>query len=256
MVGMFSSLSKVYTDSSTNAFEYAKNSFILFTPFLYLVAITYSFILFPISIVFSFLTLLDDYTRAVESLRRAIINSMSRLSYGIQNNLFSFLFKPLIFILHIPFFFISLMIPRVSGFDIASSVVTADIPTPTQTPLGAIKKLVKTVWRANSSLYGYDFRGSFILIRPITMILTLLYSIIFIIIALLITMLIPLDWISKLIDGIRFGVVRYADSNKDKIKNGLFSFLFIPALLITLAPLFALVIVIPKISSSFNGDSA
>jgi hypothetical protein len=256
MLGIFENLSIAYKDSSTNMFEYTKERNILIRPILYLVALAYSFVLYPIGLIFGFLTLLDDYTESVDRIRRYIVNSMDNYSYEIRDGIFSFIFKPILFVIHIPLFIISLMIPKLSGVAVAESVAMGQVPTPTRTPIGAFKEVTSIIWRSNKNLYGYGFKDAFLLLKPLTIIIALIYSIAFILAGLVITLLIPLDWISKLIDLIRSGVVNYVNRNKNRIRNGLFSFLFIPALLTALAPLFLLIIIVPKFSSTFTGNSA
>ena len=243
--GIFSSLSSSYFEAGQNVFYYVGNSNWIIRPFSFILAIGFNIILLPVAILFWSLKVFDILGKAVDSIRRVIINMMDNLSDNISNSFFSFILNPLFIVLLSPFFILSLLLPKLS-----SDVVVGQL-SDIGDGAGVFERLNKITSNGAKETFMY-VEYSHILFKPFMFIIAILLSFILICLGFLFILFIPLDWISKIVEKIRQFIVDYVDDKKYDIRYDTQAFLFTPILLVMLAPLFILAILIPKFSSSIS----
>jgi len=247
--GVFASLSQSYFQAAKNVFYFVGNSSILMKPFAFILAIGFNIILLPVGIIFGLFIVLDYLGNFTDSMRQSIIDAMEHHSWRVDDSLLSFLFRPIIVVILSPLFIISLIIPKVSSDALVNA--GADEVKQIISGSGAFKRLNNIIWNTLHRLFVY-IKNAPLLIKPIAAIVAIYYSMVLIMLGILFIFLIPLDWLSQLVESIRQAIVRFVDSSQDRIRYRTSSFLFIPIVLVLLAPLFLIAILIPKFSSSMT----
>jgi hypothetical protein len=244
--GVFSTMGSSYVKAAGNGFYYLAHAPLLLKPLILAIALVYSIALLPIGFIFALFVIFDWLGGFVDSIRRFFLNLMESNSWKVDDSLLSFIFRPIFIIVLSPIFLLSLFIPKLS------SSIALDIMADNDA-IGAFHQVNQITWRAAKRLFQY-VANTFLLLMPITAIIAIVYSIALILIGLIFALLIPLDWISQLVEKIRQSVVRYTDTQQQKIRYSLGAFLFVPIWLTILAPLFLILLVVPKFTSQFDGN--
>jgi len=247
--GVFLSLSKTYLSSAKEAFHYIAFAPLIIKPFALVVALIYSIVLIPVGVVFGLLIVFDWVGKITDLIRNTIINAMDKQSWGIDDSFFSFLLRPIVLVLIAPLFLLSVFIPKLSSnamVDIAENELSDLV-----SGAGAFKKINNIIWRAAHRLFIYVSNAPLVL-KPFVAIIAIIYSIILIIVGAVFFILIPLDLISGAIEGLRQWVVRFANSQQQKIRYSGSGFLLAPVLLVLLSPLFLAIILVPKFTTNLD----
>ncbi len=250
--GVFSCIGASYFKAAKNTFYFTRRGApFLLKPFSLVCALFYSAILLIIGLFFYSLIILDWLGNLTDTLRKGLLNAMERQSWKINNGIVSFIFSPIIIVLLSPLFLLSVFIPKVSSNpveDFAANEVS-DIFS----GAGAFKRINKIIWGAAKRLFRYVGNANLILM-PILSIIAILYSVILIAVGSIFAILIPLDWISYLIESIRQRIVSFTNNQQQKIRYSGSSFLIAPVLLTILAPLFLLLLIIPKFTTQLDAE--
>ena len=250
-IGIFSSLSRSYLQTAKNSFYFIGRVSFILKPIALIIAGLYSIVLIPIACIFCLLIVFDWLGNATDIIRKSILRLMDNQSWSVDNSLLSFLFRPVVLVLIAPLFIISTFIPKLSSNALVNFAV--DEATNITSGFGAFRKINEIIWRAAHRLFSYVAKAP-LLLKPIVAIVAIFYSIILIVAGALFGILIPLDWIGKLIEGMRQGIVRFVDNHQNKTKYSGTAFLFSPPLLIILFPIFLIMILVPKFSAAFIPD--
>ncbi len=248
-IGIFSYIGTSYVKAAKNTFYFTKHAPFLLKPFALAFALFYSVILLIISLFFYALIILDWLGNLTDTLRKGLLNAIDRQSRKINNGILSFILSPIIIVLLSPLFLLSVFIPKVSSNPIENFAVNeiSDIFS----GAGAFKRINKIIWGAAKRLFRYVGNANLILM-PILSVIAILYSIVLIAVGSIFAILIPLDWISYLIESIRQGIVSFTNNQQQKIRYSGSSFLIAPVLLAVLAPLFLLLLIIPKFTTQLD----
>ena len=247
--GIFSNLGRSYFRASNNAFYYVGQSHLLTKPFALVLALVYSLFLIPTGVVFYALIILDWLGNITDAIRKFILNAMDNHSWRVDDNFFSFIFRPLVLAVLSPLFLISVFIPKVSSHAMGDFVMNelSDVTS----GAGAFKQINEIIWRAAKKLFQYVSKAP-LLVMPVAAVIAILYSVVLIVIGLIFAVLVPLDWLSHLIESMRQGIARFADGQQGGIRYSGTSFLFSPILMVVLAPLILFVLIIPKFSTGLD----
>lgn len=245
--GVFSSLSESYIQAGHNVYYYVNNSYWVLKPFTFILAIIFSMVLVPVGFIFGMFIIFDIFGSTTDKIRKLIISSMENQSYNISNSLLSFLIRPIILLLIAPIFLISLVIPKVSS-DAMVNVSSQQLSNAIDGG-GVFRRLNKILWSGVGNLFYY-IKYAPMLIKPFALLIAIIYSIVLIVVGFLFIFLIPLDWISQIIESIRQFIVRYVDEKQYRIRYDGWAFLFTPATLVILSPLFLVMILIPKFTTN------
>jgi len=249
--GIFSNIGTSYIKAGKNTFYFTKRAPFLLKPFALVFALFYSVILLIIGLFFYSLIILDWLGNLTDTLRKGLLNAMDRQRWKITNGILSFIFSPIIIVLLSPLLLLSVFIPKLSSNPAADFVVNeiSDIFS----GAGAFKRINKIIWGAAKRLFRYVGNANLILM-PILAIIAILYSIVLIAVGSIFAILIPLDWISYLIESIRQGIVSFTNNQQQKIRYSGSSFLIAPVLLAILAPIFLLLLIIPKFTTQLDAE--
>jgi len=248
--GVFSCIGTSYIKAAKNTFYFTKRGApFLLKPFALVFALFYSVTLLMISLFFYALIILDWLGNLTDTLRKSLLNAMDGHSRKINNGILSFILSPIIIVLLSPLFLLSVFIPKVSSNPIENFAVNeiSDIFS----GAGAFKRINKIIWGAAKRLFRYVGNANLILM-PILSVIAILYSIVLIAVGSIFAILIPLDWISYLIESIRQGIVSFTNNQQQKIRYSGSSFLIAPVLLVVLAPVFLLLLIIPKFTTQID----
>jgi len=249
--GIFLSLSKSYFATIKDSFYYAWHTNWLLKPFALIIATIYTILLLPIGIVFALLIVLDWIGKLTDTIRKSILAFMENRSYEVDNSFLTFLIYPLLLIFIAPLFLLSVFIPKLSSNALVnmSENELSDIIS----GAGAFKQIKEIIWEAANNLFRYVANANLFL-KPFYALIAIVYSIVLIIIGTIFLILIPIDWLSKLIENARQNVAKFADNQHYKIRYSFSSFLFTPIMLILLAPIFLLIILVPKFTTNFDAE--
>ncbi len=247
--GIFTSLSKSYLLSAKNSFLYVKHTQLIFKPFVLIISILYAIFLVPVGLFFGALIIFAWIGRLTDAIRRALLQFMDAQSWSVNNSLASFLLRPILLVLIAPLFLISVFIPKLSSNCVVN--MAANELSDAVSGAGAFKQINQIIWRAANRLFVYVSSAS-LLLKPITAIVAILYSVVLIIVGGVFLILVPLDWLSRLIEITRQGIVRYTNGQQRKIRYSGSAFLIAPTLLVFLAPLFLIIILVPKFTSNID----
>ncbi len=238
-----------YFQAGKNVFYYVGNSSMVMKPFAFILAIGFNIILLPVGIIFGLFIVLDHLGNYTDSMRQSIINAMESHSWRVDDSLLSFIFRPIIIVFLSPLFIISLIIPKVSSDAMINA--SADEVKQIINGAGAFKRLNSVIWNTMHRMFIY-IKNAPLLLKPIVALIAIYYSMVLIILGTIFIFLIPLDWLSQIVESIRQGIVRFVDSSQERIRYRTNAFIFIPIVLVLLAPLFLIAILIPKFSSSMT----
>jgi hypothetical protein len=238
--GVFSSIGKSYIQAAKNVFVYLGKAHFTIKPIILIPTFLYGILLFPIGIIFYLFIVLDWFGKITDKIRYFFINAIEKNSYKIDNSFFSFLLRPIVMVILIPLFLLTLCIPKLS------SSVDVDM-TGIADAAGTFKQIQQISWRSAKNLFSYVSNAP-LLMMPILAIVAIIYSLVLISIGLIFSLLIPLDWISRLIEIMREGIASFSHHQQQQIRDSFGSFLFSPLLLIMLAPVFFILLIIPKFS--------
>lgn len=249
--GIFSSLSQAYFTSAKNSFYYATHTRFIIKPFALIIALCYAVVLIPVGTIFALLIILDWVGKTTDAIRRFFLELMDKQSWSVDNSFFSFLFRPIILVVLAPLFLLSVFIPKLSSNSMVHLAVNelSDI----MSGAGAFKQINQIIYRAANRLFVYVSSAP-LLMKPFVAVIAIIYSVVLIVVGAVFILLIPLDWLSRLIEGMRQGVVRFVDSKQWDIRYRGSAFLFTPALLIVLAPVFLMIILIPKFTTNVDAE--
>jgi hypothetical protein len=246
-IGIFSNVARSYIRAAENNWRYlGHTSWFIKFPVFFITAL-YSIILLIIGLIFYMGILIDILGRITDWIRKLILNTMKKQSHSIDNGFFSFLFRPLLLIVLSPFLLVSLFIPKLSSEPIAEFITSES--SQALDGAGTFGLIKSMFWQTASRNLFYFVSNTYLLLKPITALIAVVYSILFIIIGFFFALLIPLDFISFLIESLRQKIARIAHKLANSICDSFFKFLFVSPLLMVLAPIFILLLIIPKITS-------
>lgn len=252
--GVFLQLGKSYAQSAQNAFYFIRQVHWLWKPVVLLVAALYSVILLPLGLVFSLLVVLDWLGFIVDSIRDKLLDMMDTQSWAVDDSLAEFLLRPVALVLLAPLFLLSILIPKVSSAAMTDSPIGQPSSLAGNTGEGSFRRVNAIMWRAAGRLFTYTANAP-LLLKPFAALVAVVYSLVLILVGAIFGLLIPLDWVSQLIESIRQGIVRFVDNQQYKIRYSAGGFVFVPMLLIVLAPLFLATLLIPKFTSQLDGNT-
>jgi len=250
--GTFQIISESYQNAISNLFEYCNQFHWIIRPIFFIYACAASLIMLVASLIFSILIIFDALARFVNSIRDAIFESMYNNSENVRYTLNGFIFNPIIVCLTVPIFILSIILPKISSeleFDESISDVIGNFNFANS---GAFQKIIRISLYIISELL-YFFHKSSVLFWPLLAIPFLFNSALMLFVILISTPLLILDLISWIVDGIRFACVKIAIGLSKSVNHGFSGFLFSPAILLILVPVFILVLIIPKFSSTIEG---
>lgn len=242
---MFQSLCVSYLKVAATAFDYARRVPWIFSPVVLIIALFYASALVPIALLFGLLSVLDWLGSATDMLRRSIFNFMDAQSHAVDASLFSFLLRPIVLVVVAPVFFLSVIIPKFSN-NMAEEIIVDEL-----SGAGIFKNISALFFRAARQLFAYVSKSP-LLLMPVVAIIAMNYAVLLMMAGSLFVMLIPIDWISKFIDGTRRMTVNFVERQQINARRGFVSFLFIPTMLIVMTPVILVVLLVPKFSSSFD----
>ncbi|KOR28830.1 hypothetical protein TI05_12000 [Achromatium sp. WMS3] len=248
--GIFGSLSGAYLAAAKNTFYYILVAPWLLKPIVLVIAIYYAMALVGVACIFAVFIALDWLAMLTDSIRGYFLRLMEHQSEAIENSLLAFLFRPLLLMVITPFFLLAVFIPKFSSSNALTHLATNEL-SDMLSGAGAFKKINQIIWKAANNLFVYVVKAPLVL-KPIAALVAIFYSIVLICVGAAFFVLIPIDWLSRLISNIRYGIVRFANRQQDSIRHSMFSFLFAPILLIILAPLFLLLILLPKFTTDVD----
>ncbi len=105
------------------------------------------------------------------------------------------------------------------------------------------------------SMFAYVSDVAPLLLKPVVAIIAIIYTSVLIVVGVIFIILIPLDWIGLLIEKTRQGIAKFANQRQENIRYHASAFLFNPALLALLSPIFLLIILIPKFSANVDVEA-
>lgn len=247
--GIFLNLSQAYISSAKNSFYYVGQSSLVMKPFTFIIAILYSTVLLPVGAIFALFIFLDLIGRVTDRIRRFFLELMNRQSWSVDNSLLSFLFRPILLVILIPLFLLSVFIPKLSSNSMAHLTVNelSDI----MSGVGVFRKINEIIYRAAHRLFIYVSSAK-LLLKPIVASIAIFYSIILIVVGAIFILLIPLDVLSRLMERMRQGILRFVDNQQWNIRYSGSAFLLTPLTLVVLAPVFLAVILIPKFTTNLD----
>jgi len=251
-LGVFSAIGQSYIKAAGSGFYYLRHAPLILKPFVLIIALFYAVILLTIGFVFYALTLLDWLGSITDSIRKFFINLIEQNSWKVDRSLFSFIFRPIFIMILSPLFLLSLFIPKLSS-NAAINFATNEA-LGVFNGMGAFRQINQIIWGAAKRLFQY-VANTFLLFMPVAAIIAIFYSMILIFIGIIFALLIPLDWLSQLVENIRQSIVRFTQNQQQKIRYHLGAFLFIPMVLAFLAPLFLIILLVPKFTSQFDVDA-
>lgn len=243
--GIFSTVGQSYFNALDSISYYWKREHWLLKPLLFPIACVYSFILLIIAVIFYAGIVFDWLGKLTDWIRQSLLNAMKNQSCRINDSLSAFLFRPVWLLLLSPLLLGSLLFPKLSsdtpdsfGGD-AGDFFEGD---------GAFKTVNGVFLQGAERLFDY-VADTHLLLKPLTAAVAIVYSLILMAVGFGFALLIPLDWLSRLVESIRRWIARTAYQLQKRISQSFAHFLFVPPLLIGLAPLFMVLLIIPKITS-------
>lgn len=252
--GTFRLIGDAYRLSARNVFQYCRPRAFLLKPFLYPYALFWWVILSVCALGFSFLVIFDHLARFVDAIRRRLLGGIESSSARAGDSFGKFLLNPLGIALLTPLFILSALIPKLS------SLVELDVVTGTafdaveEHRYGAFRKISAATTGAMSSLFRYVQRRTLIL-WPVLLPIYLANCVLLLLLLLICTPLLLLDLFSYIVDAIRSWCVRTAQNLGNATQHSFRDFLFGPAMLVCLTPIFLLALLIPKFSTGLDGGS-
>ncbi len=243
--GIFSAVGQAYFNALDSISYYWAREHWLLKPVLFPVACVYSLVLLLISVIFYAGIVFDWLAKLTDWLREYLLNAMKNQSYRIDESLSAFLFRPVWLLLLSPLLLGSLLFPKLSsdtldgfGGDVGD-FFDGD---------GAFKTVKGIFLQGAGRLFDF-VADTHLLLKPLTAAVAIVYSLILMAVGFGFALLIPLDWLSRVVETIRQWIARTAYQLQRRISQSFAHFLLVPPLLIGLAPLFMLLLIIPKITS-------
>lgn len=250
--GTYTSLGRAYLQACENCFRYVGYTHWFFKiPILFL-SLIYSLFLIPVALFFYALIILDLMSAMVSSMRELLINSMDQLSSTVSRTFFSFLINPILIVCIAPLFLLTLIFPKFSSLENNLNPQNGFIRV--ENGLGSFKRMNHLSVSTVKGLFKY-FRYENIFVKITLLPIAIFYSGILIVIAIIFACLIPLDWISSIIESSRQFILNLSNNMADKILYNGLAFLLSPTTLVILAPIFFVVLIIPKFSSQLDVTS-
>lgn len=247
--GVFGSLGGGYVKAGTSLFRYSSQQRWFIQPFTMMVAVIYAPLLFIAALGFYLFLIFDLLGTLLDQIRSKLLNLITRMADRTGHTFKYFFWGPIVICLVAPLFLLSLFIPKFS-----SEVTVGVLAEFTDlTGNGAFKTMNQACWKASGELFRYIARKPFY-VMPVLAIIATLYSFTLLGIGLCFVILIPLDWISAVIEMTRQRIVAITNRFGSEIDQSLGQFLYVPVVLIFLAPIFLAVLLIPKFASNFDPD--
>jgi hypothetical protein len=243
--GVFAKVGQSYFNALDSISHYWERAHGVLKPVLFPIACVYSFMLLIISIIFYAGIVFDWLGKLTDWIRQYILDAMKNQSYCIDNSLGSFLFRPIFLLLLSPLLLASLLFPKLSSDTLDS--FSGDVGDFFDGD-GAFKT-VKTVFLQGAGrLFDY-VASTHLLLKPVTAVVAIVYSLILMAVGFGFALLIPLDWLSRLVEITRQWIASTAYQLQQRIYQSFMQFMLVPPLMIVLAPLFMLLLIIPKLTS-------
>jgi hypothetical protein len=243
--GIFSTVGQSYFKAAGSNWYYWKYASWLSKPILLPITAVYSLILGLIGVIFYAGIIFDWLGKLTDFIRQHILNAMKNHSYRIDDSLSAFLFRPIWLVLLSPLLLASLLFPKLSsdtpdnfGGD-ADDFFEGD---------GAFKTVNAVFLQGTRRLFDY-VAYTHLLLKPFTVMVAIVYSLILMAVGFGFALLIPLDWLSRVVEHIRQWIARTVYQLQNRIYQSFFQFLFVPPLMIALAPVFMVLLIIPKMTS-------
>jgi len=218
--GVFSTLSLSYFNAIKNSFYYVGHTHWLLKPFVLPIALGYILILVPCGLIFGVFIVFDWLSNMTDKIRNFFLKFMENQSHYVNNSLFEFLIRPLLLLLTLPLFLLSLILPKFSS----NIVVNMAIDEILIDGAGTFKKINKILWRTANRLFLYVTQV-FLFLKPVVAIVAVFYSLVLIVTGIVFLILVPLDWLSKLVERTRVLIVRFVQKREENIKYELNSFI-------------------------------
>ncbi|MDD5272968.1 MAG: hypothetical protein PHU14_09645 [Methylovulum sp.] len=245
--GVFTHIAHSYFKAAGNSWLYLRRVAWALKPIILPLVLVYSLILLAIGLIFSLGIVLDWLGKLTDACRRLILGMMKNQSDYIDDGLFSFLFRPIFLVALSPLLIVFLLVPKLSS-DSMDSFITNE-SSGTLDGSGAFKMVNGIFFHAVRRLYNYVADTAYLLLKPITAAVAIVYSLVLLALGFCFALLIPLDWLSHFVEFIRQSTARAAYRLQQCVPRSFIEFVFVPPLLIVLAPLFLVLLIIPKITS-------
>jgi len=248
--GTFQIISESYQNAISNLFDYCNQFHWIVRPILFIYVCLVSITMLAASLIFYILIIFDALARFVNATRDAIFDSMYNTSGSLRYTVSGFVFNPMIVSLIIPIFILSIILPKLSSdFDESVSDFLGNFNLANS---GAFQKIIRlSIYTLGQLLYFFS-RGK-VWFWPLLAIPFLFNSALMLLIIFICTPLLILDLISWIVDFIRFMCIKIATNLSKSVDRSFSGFLFSPAILLILVPIFILVLIIPKFSSTIEG---
>lgn len=250
--GTFQIISESYQIGAKNLFKYCRNAPMILKPFFYVYAIFTYVVLYISSFVFYILIVFDFLATIVNSIRKALLNSIETKSKNVQYSFSAFIFNPLIIAILTPIFILSAILPKISS-EIGIDDTTGDILDNLDiTGSGTFRKIINFLMGTISNLFVF-IKQKNVLFLPFLILPYLFHCVIMLFLILISTPLLLLDLFSYIIDSIRDFCIRISRNLGKSTENGFWGFAFSPIILVFLVPVFIGILVIPKFSTGIDG---
>ncbi len=244
--GVYSALALVYFQTIGYNFKFARDVHWLLKLPAFLIAFVYCFPLVICGLFFQILIILDWLSSLVSNIRNGLLKFLESASYKVRHGFAGFLFAPIAIMCVCPLLFISFLLPKLSSNDVDEIVSKAALGG--FTGAGAFKSVSHSILESVKNTFFFVSQAN-VFFMPFLGVIALTYSVILVGLGLIFIVLIPLDWISTLIEGSRRYILLFAANLRDSAKYKLIGFLGAPILLLCLAPLFFIILIIPKFTS-------
>lgn len=242
--GIFQALSGIYFQSIKQMYAYRKKLHWTLRPFIVLIATLFVPLMAIVGLLFGVLIIFDWLAMLTDWIRESIFTKMGDWQIATDDSFGRFLFNPILILLTIPVFCLSLFLPKFSGVvGIAANSVVDDL-----TGDGIFRRIQHLIACTIKSMFRYAFSNSWYLL-PFLSIIALAYSLVFIVVAIMVFGLRIFDQVSFLIERIRIGFVMMTQGLKNNIANSFTAFVFYPVFMLLLAPITFLVLAVPKFTS-------
>lgn len=244
--GLFTHLAHSYLKAAGKTWRYLVSAAWLLKPVILPLVVIYWAILVVIGLIFYLGILIDLLSKLVDGLRNVILNAMRDQSRRIDNSFIAFLWSPIWLTLLAPLLLLSLITPKFSSDTVDSFI--ADNAGELFDGAGTFKIIRRLFLDAAKRLFDYVASAP-LLLKPLAALIAIVYSLVLMAVACVFMLLIPLDWLSALVETMRQKIAKTAYQLQMRVDGSLGYFLFIPPLLAVLAPVFVILLSIPKITT-------
>jgi len=252
--GTFQIISESYQRGANNLFNYCQEAPWILKPFLYIYALMGCVVLYVSSFAFYILIIFDHLASAVNCVRRGLLNAIEERSRNVEDSFIEFIFNPIIIALLTPIFILSALLPKISSeldIDEATGEILEKLDI---TSNGTFRKIMDYSKDTISNSLDY-IKESSIIWWPFLILPWLFNSLLMLIIIVISTPLLLLDLFSYIIDSIRGFCIKISRNLGESTEESFGWFLFSPIILALLAPVFILVLIIPKFSTGIDASS-